>query len=365
MTMRRLTRLWKTLDALPDAASDQRDWVVRLGDEWSAAAPLLRRTGRLAEFVNCPSPGGADCPRRVVRHPDGRIRAVCGERPAVCDSLDLTKDDIAILALDRAKLAAAITKALTLADGASPPPSSAVFSVGRHDVYAGRGIAVFLALPGPRFGDSIEPFRDLAASPVPTLLLTPTSRSLGGTHERYLDGINVTRLALDDLLVADATHRIVGTRPAPELLAEMRNRILGEGDADEPVRAWSLPPDATWEQLAFEFIAAEVLNVRFRGETRRFEPEQLGMKNAKNGRPTNQWILLQSLAAADGQIGWGDSNAASTVKKQKQILIGKLQDAFGIAGDPIPWDTAKSAYVAKFAIRGDVIDRGQASRRRR
>ena len=63
-----------------------------------------------------PVPGGAGCPRRVVRHDDGSIRAVCGDSPKVCDDLDLTRDDIAILGLDRPKLIRAIAVALSLSE---------------------------------------------------------------------------------------------------------------------------------------------------------------------------------------------------------------------------------------------------------
>ena len=118
-----------------------------------------------------------------------------------------------------------------------------------------------------------------------------------------------------------------------------------------PQRAWVLPPDARWEELAFDFVEREVVNIRFRGETRRFEPEHLGMKNRKNGRPTLQWSLLRQMAFAGGQLTWRDPGAKIRIKKQKQELSNRLKAAFGIEGSPIEWDEARSAYVACFAVK--------------
>ena len=363
--MRRLTRFWNTLDALPDAATDQRDWVRRLGDDWASAALLLRRTGRFVEAVDCPSPGGENCPRRVVRLPNGRFRAVCGERPAVCDSLDLTRDEVAILALDVAKLAAVIVKALAVSGTPDHFGRGPVIHLGRHDIFVGRGIPVYLVLAGPLLSDSAEPFRAIAEAEPPKLGLVPTSGSLSAAQRRHLSEVGATLLALDDILVADARHFIVASRPVDELLAALRTEIEGAAGADLPTRAWDLPPDARWEEMVFEFTAAEVINVSFRGETRRFEPEHLGMKNAKSGRPTLQWTLLQTLAATGGRISWQDPGAASRVEKQKQGLKNKLVAAFGIGTDAIPWKKAEGAYVALFTIRGDVLDHGRPGQRRR
>jgi hypothetical protein len=118
-----------------------------------------------------------------------------------------------------------------------------------------------------------------------------------------------------------------------------------------PERAWALPPDARWEELTFDFVELEVVNIRFRGKTRRFEPEHVGMKNRKSGRPTLQWTLLQQLALSGGQLAWGDPGATNRIKKQKQELSDKLKAAFGMEGRPIVWDEVRSAYVARVVLR--------------
>jgi hypothetical protein len=111
-----------------------------------------------------------------------------------------------------------------------------------------------------------------------------------------------------------------------------------------------LPANTRWEDLTFEFTAEEVVNVRFRQETRRYEPEHFGMKSKKNGRPTTLWTLLRSIAQLAGSLTWRDRAASTTTKKQKQLLSSRLMSLFGILGDPIPWRPAQRAYVARFAI---------------
>jgi hypothetical protein len=100
-----------------------------------------------------------------------------------------------------------------------------------------------------------------------------------------------------------------------------------------------------------DFVEREVVNIRFRGETRRFEPEQLGMKNRKNGRPTLQWTLMQGLALAGGELDWRDRGATTLIKKRMQALADRLKAAFRIEGRPIVWDKAKNAYVARVVLR--------------
>ena len=110
------SKFWKALDALADAATDRREWVDLLGEEFDRVAPLLRSSGVLATSIACPTPGAAGCPRRVVRHDDGTIRAICGDSPKVCDDLDLRREDIALLELNGVALARRVAEAFGLSN---------------------------------------------------------------------------------------------------------------------------------------------------------------------------------------------------------------------------------------------------------
>ena len=85
-------------------------------------------------------------------------------------------------------------------------------------------------------------------------------------------------------------------QPVDVLFAELRSAVVGASAAVDPDLVWPLPPDARWEEVTIVFVADEVINVSFRRDTRRFEPDQLGMKDARSGKPKRQWTYLKMLA---------------------------------------------------------------------
>jgi hypothetical protein len=344
--MRKLRHFWRALEILPRPAAERLEWRRLLGDEWPIAEPLLRQTGALVERVWCPSPSGVDCPRRVIRHDDGRIVAVCGDDPRNCDTLSLALEDIAVLELDIGRFAQALAGPLGLKPAPSWIREPDILELGKHQVAAGRGVPVVLlwARTPDQAGRAIEFL--VHAMDAPFAVATPTGRFVGAEARAKIRSAGGMHLVLCDVLGADDHGTLVGQHASQEVFAPVRqSATLG------PQLAWVLPPDARWEELAFDFVELEVVNIRFRGETRRFEPEHLGMKNRKNGRPTLQWTLLQQLALAGGELDWMDREASISIKKQKQALSDRLKAAFGIEGSPIRWDEARSAYVARFLLR--------------
>ena len=362
--MMQIPKFWQALDDLTGAATDRREWQDILGSEFDLAARFLTSTGTLATSIACPSPGGEGCPRKVVRHDDGSIRAICGDSPKACDDLDLSRDDITILGLDRASFATAVATALGLSTPAKFEPRK-VFRIGSHDVFAGRGFPVFLTVPGPTPRDDVAPYADVVRGPGPKLLLTPTNASLPASMAGSLQHSDVTLFALSDLLVANDRGCLETVQPAETLFSDLRARIEASSSTSPSNLAWQLPPDARWGELSIRFIADEVINVSFRGETRRFEPDVLGMKNGKSGKATNQWLYLKLLASRSGRLPVHPANGADTSKhqKQKQALSKALRQAFGIRDEPIPAESGD--YVARFVINADGLSQGRQGQRRR
>jgi len=344
--MRKLHRLWRALEALPGLAAERLEWHRLLGDEWRVVEPLLHQTSELAERVWCPSPSGVDCPRRVIHHDSGRIVAVCGDEPRNCDMISLTLEDISVLELDVRRLAQALAGPFGLKAAPSWVREPDILELGMHQVAASQGVPVVLlwARTPDQAGRAIEFL--MHAIDGPFALATPTDRFVGAEARARIRQTGGMHVPLSDALGADDHGTLVGQHAAAEIFASVRRpRIPG------PQRAWVLPPDARWEELVIDFVELEVVNIRFRDETRRFEPEHLGMKNRKNGRPTLQWTLLKQLALAGGELDWEDREATTSIKKQKQALSDRLKAAFGIEGSPVEWDEARSAYVARFVLR--------------
>lgn len=356
MMTKRLARFWKALDQIPHAATDRLEWLRMLEGDWPIVAGYLTETGRVAAAIACPSPGGGGCPRTVVQHP-GAIRAVCGNRPATCDTIELSPEDISVLSLDRAKLVTAICSILDI--DVDQHDDGAIIHLGRHRVAAGTAVSFVLAIPGPMTDVSAAL---LSADDGPRALVTPTRQSLPKTLRQVLDARGHLILPLNEITVLDDASGLVGVEPAEHLLAALREKLLAGRRAVARARVWILPPGACWEDLQFELISDEVLNVRHGAETRRLEPDDLGMKSRKNGRPIVAWTLLQVLAKANGRFSWESKGASRRVPKHKQLLTERLQEVFGLSDDPVPWRTAEKAYVTQFRIRDSRPNRALARR---
>ena len=369
----RISKFWKALDALTDAAADRREWASLLGEEFARVVvdepgcclPLLRSTGTRATSIACPSPGGDGCPRRVVHHGDGTIRAVCGDSPKACADLDLNMNDIMIYGLDRVGLARSIAAALDLSNRPASFDRRPVFRIGSHDVFAGRGFPVFLTVPGPLASQDAAQFDEVITHPGPKLLLAPTLSSIPAQLATALDREGVARMGLEDLVDLDDCGHFQLCQPSTVVFADLRAQITSGMDNAVSNLAWALPKDGRWEEIGIRFVADEVVNVSFRGETRRFEPDGLGMKSAKDGKPKAAWTYLKAIAMQGGRLPVHHAKRAETSRhqKQKQALSKALRVAFGIADDPLP--TVGAEYVARFVANADDLQQGKLGQSRR
>ena len=119
--------------------TDALEWRDRLGDEFPLVHGYLRTTGALAQSVDCPSPGGEYCPRKVLDNGDGTYRAVCQSPEVGCETLTLTKADISVLALNRARLAADLARLFELQTIEMRSLRAPAVLLGKHEISAGIG----------------------------------------------------------------------------------------------------------------------------------------------------------------------------------------------------------------------------------
>ncbi len=351
----RLTNFWETLDQLADTSLPEVDWRGGHQKEWPFIKPLLKAAGKTASSISCPSPSGPNCPRRVVELDDGRLVAECQDTPAVCKRLDLTAQCVAISKLDRGKFAAMVCKALDLAVSTKNAGTDGVFHVGDRQVAAGRGVPVFALFQGGSQPEkSVVALEALEKFASPRLLLVPTSQTLSSDQKTYLGRTGTTHMAFDDAIFCDDVHVAQASPAITQILDRLVTEVSQTLQATPAGLVWQMPADARWGDVKIAFISDEVINVTFRGETRRFEPSHLGMTNAKNGKPTDQWTMLKAIAMGRGSIPFP---AAAKIQKQKQSLSKKLTSAFGIQDDPI---VAKAqAYQAGYVTNADGLTQGK------
>lgn len=353
-----LDRFWPAVEELGGCADSRHSWSSALAGGFEQVGFLVRNTGMLASTVRCPSPGGEFCPRQVFPDGDGAFIAVCGNRPAQCDVLKLSLDDVTVYALDAGRLARDLASALCLrADFVAASNVRHTWRVGFCDVAAGAAFPVYLTIQESSEGYVAALARLHASHNAPSAVLVPSRRLLSDDVSALAATRPIDLVVLPEIIIADGQSSLAcGAQPETVFLKARAATMPSEGTGKND-RAWILPPDARWEEMRFEFEAKEMLRVTFRKQTRRFEPVDLKMRDERNKRPNLLWTLLQGLALKRGVLDWIDPSQTAKGKKQKQALSDQLQAAFGIADDPIVWDDQQRAYCARFFIRGDVLQR--------
>ena len=348
-----LPLFWQALDDIPAAATDAHDWRVRLKSEFEHVRRYLRGTGELVESVDCPSPGGDGCPRRVVRLPSGKWRAVCGSREGGCEALDLNSDDLRVLAVDCNSLGADLAQAFGVTPANVTIPRGRILHLGQHAVAAGLSAPVLVLLPGPYDRMTEDELRADSAGVESSIILTPRSTSLPRTLRARLVEAGHLVLDLSTVTGLGAHGRIEAVQPAAVLLGPIRDRLFARLKAASGGPLFSLPAGTKWEQITLTLTSRETLVCTTPGFSRQVDPGELGMRSAKNNKTTLAWTMLVALASKSGVLVCREAAQEQKVRKQKQELSKRLRDGFGIAEDPVPWDKSQRAYVARFILRDD------------
>lgn len=353
----KLKQFWTLLDTLPGASCARRDWQADLGREFTAVEPLLQPTGTLAESVGCPHPFGDECPRSLVTTEAGSFRAVCENRSNRCDTLELSQKDVMTLKLDRAALSARLAEALSLAPGRKPDMQASVWHAGDRRTGNGARIPVFIAVVDKANADKASIFDVIAGALRPSLLLVPTQNTLGVEQTSYVAKNSVTFRPIADMVdIGDD-----GSFAASLLGCQVFNELESKASAliDQTSRcAWQLPQGTDWSKVTIDFIADEWINVRCGPHTRHFEPEELGLKSKKNGKPKSAWEFLKRFALAGGVLPLRWAAKPAIVEKQKQELSQSLRKSFGLDADPIL--AIDGEYRTRFRVSASGLSQGRA-----
>jgi len=379
MTM--TTSFWKTIKQIPDLATDTLDWRERLTDCWDEARRYLSKTSRFAEQIGCPSPGGEHCPRRVVRHPDGTIRAVCGDPARLCKTLTLQAKHIRIREIDRRKLVADIAAALAITPATDPRDGAGVFHLGDHAIGAGRGFPVFVSLSGWQSPLSAADILDLDRRDLPFVLLVASLHVVDTAAIPVIRGMRGRVLTYEECLRFASDKGLEPVAPPATLFAPEIDALADAGEGmTRPVM--DLPVGASWGDLRYAFNSDDVLNVSYgKQPPKRIDPDILGMKDERNGKATRQWRLLRMCVLLDGNLprsmpprelkGRRLSGHMLTALKelergydrQRQLLAASLKARFGIDEDPFV--VRDDCFEARFTVDASGLKQGRADQRER
>lgn len=354
----RTNPLWQALDALGGAAT-QRDWALALADQWALAGAFLRKTGRVAEELICPKSSENGCSRRIVKLSDGGFRAECGDMPRRCNHLALNRDEIRILTVDIAKLAAGIIRAFDLQDASTNFSKQAVHRLGRHEIRAGVGFPVFLALPVQGAPLCFTDLRELAATPGRKALLVPLRSAVGSELAAYVESAGAGIFELDDVVAWDVKRTLSPRFDPKQLFKSIIETLPGVLSEAQPPPIVRLPAGTLWSSISIDFENAELVMLRGPGVQRVLAPADIGMADQRTGKARLPWIWLSKFAMHAGRMPTGTSSA----QKHKQFVSEKLCAYTGIAEDPI--QDQDGHYVARFKLIASGLKQGRADQRGR
>lgn len=343
---------WRALEAIPGQSDVISEWRMAVGEAFEVAQHFLRPTERRARAFRCPSPGGAGCPRRVVVHDNGDIVAVCANVERECDPLALTEADLIVHTLDRPKLGAAVAAALDVQPAfADVAGVHATFRIGMDRTFAGKRFPVLLTIQASSQGVRTVALQLVDQLAGPFVLLIPTSRHVEPGTVGLLAREKAFLLPLEDILGITPAGVVEALRPPEELLADFRQAVAPTPAHEGLPELFPTPNTASWEKIVMEFLAEEVMVVKCGQVVRRVEPDHLGMKNRKSGKPTLQWTLLRTLAKTGGVIPLHSPRDHDRVKKQKSELAKRLKAYFQLPEEPIVWKYGAYAWEARFRVR--------------
>lgn len=351
-----LSRFWTSLDQLPDASCARYDWKTRLGEAYAAAEPLLKSSGKRADAVTCPHLSGDECPRRVTRTATGAFRAFCENSPQQCDPLDLTQDDVIVLAPDKAALTNRMGKALSLSGVKPPGTKVSVWHVGDRVAENGGRVPVYFAIVGAEDADKTSIFEPVIAGLQPSLLLMPTASTLSEEQSGYLAKSSVIARPVSEMIAVAKNGSFSATPLAEHLLGDLESKASDQ-ISKAPRRAWQLPLGTEWSKVTISFVSEAAINVKCGKDVRRFEPDDLGMKDRRNGQPSSLWELLRLFAGSGGFLAHRNAQGRAKLERKKQLLCQRLNEALGMEGEPITVEP--DGYHCQFIVSAADLSQGR------
>ena len=254
----------------------------------------------------------------------GGIRAVCDGLFNRCDPLELTRDDVIVLTLDKPALAIRIGKALSLSGARKADLQASVWHAGDRVTASGARVPVYFAVVDTEDIEKTSIFEFVVAGMQPSLLLVPTNSTLSAEQSGYLSRSSVTVRPVTDLIDVGGDGSFAATPLAGRILDDLESKASAR-ISEAPKRAWQLPSGAEWPKVTISFVAEAVVNVKYGKEVRRFEPEQLGMKDGRNGQPSSIWGLLKLFARSDGIPGTSDGTGPRKTGEEEAASFLKTQ----------------------------------------
>ena len=94
------------------------------------------------------------------------------------------------------------------------------------------------------------------------------------------------------------------------------------------------PAGTAWPGIVVRFLDVHTVTIGINSRSERRTFAEMNMRDGRNGNPTKQWKLLETLAQNGGCLSWTNSAAHPKLKKQIELLGHCLQEYFNIPESP-------------------------------
>ncbi len=136
------------------------------------------------------------------------------------------------------------------------------------------------------------------------------------------------------------------------IFTEVRKQIYAKVPSIKKISPLELPSDTKWGDVRTRFISSQFVLIEIPKYKVQLHADyhDMGMWDARSGKPNAQWSIFKGLAQYGGEISWETPIAHPRVKKQKQLLSNALKRYFNIAGDPFFIYHKEKAYRLKMIL---------------
>ena len=362
------------------------------GPAWPLIRGYFRLTPDLADAIDCPSPGGSNCPRRIVEHAFDDLVAVCGNYPAECETIPVAREDVMIHALKFDTLVADLGRLLAVRGAAPERILHLTWRLGSFSMPGRPALPVLLCLETDPDTLRLAALDLLDRQGTPCALLIPSLHRCPASLPSLLEGRQIWLVPLEELAAtseADAALFLARYLPEAALppLPEPENcfrlehdywkvRFRGESYTIKDSkgmtyiahlisRAYDNEPEILSQQLyylvngfpvaeqgsEYERLTAE--EQKQRGISYQGQPGPGLEVMTPDGRKHAKILLLEYEQKIDEAEGRGDPEEVLSLREEKEQLKEYLANSKGLAGRErkVHDDHEKARQAVEGAIR--------------
>ena len=210
--MRKLPKLWHSLDRIAGQLAVLAVWEVESGEDFEFLRPHLRPTDMVGALYPCPHRYGY-CPRKIVDYGDGEFAALCRDPHESCERVSLTARDALLHELDLAGFLQPILRAASIRHEQPKKRGYGTWSLGLSTRRSSMNQPAFLIIAhGTEIFESAvnDLLLDVAGQ---FLIMAPTNRYRSVRVQERLQARNIGYVCLDEQVGVDENGGFVSVDP--------------------------------------------------------------------------------------------------------------------------------------------------------